>query len=316
MNSLPDGRCRAVFIEAKAGLKPRTLTAVRNADVFMRVGFRPGARTPRGIAFDLLWSIYRSLNRRALAVHFWIGTDVLNTLNDVRSGKIVGPIFRHAIGDVHFAIAHWLIAELKQVGIESQYVLFEKLPEDVVAIEPPTVLPQPFTVLTYIPDSRPEFYGAASIYECAGTLPEIRFEVVGGTGRWVQVPLPNLHFFGWQNMAEYLKRASVLVRMVKHDALGGTVQQALAAARHVIYCYPVPHTSLVRFGDTATLIATISALHVTANSCGLTPNLAGRQYALAEFDVAPHYRKMLEILRQHSDSPKPLLETQPTGKAL
>jgi len=311
VTSLSDGDCRAVFIEAKAGLKLRTLAAVRNADVLMRVGFRPGARTARGIAFDVLWSVYRRLNRRARAAHFWVGTDVLKTLNDVRSDKIVGSVLRRAVGDIHLATAPWLIEELNQIGIESQYVLFfDKLPEDVIAIEPPTVFPQPFTVLTYIPDSRPEFYGATSIHDCARILPEIRFEVVGGEGRWAKSPLPNLHFLGWQNMADCLKRTSVLVRMVEHDGMGGTVRQALAAARHVIYCYPVPHVYTVAFGDTVTLIATIRALHGTAINGGLAPNLAGREYALREFDIAPHYRKMIEILREQSDRPKtPLQES-------
>jgi hypothetical protein len=315
LNSSPDEDCRAAFFEANAGLKPQTLTAVCNADVLMRVGFRPGARTPRGIAFDALWSVFRNLNRRAQAAYFWIGTDVWSTLNDVRSGKIIEARLRRTARDVHFAAAPWLVAELKEVGIESEHVLIDKLPEDVIAIEPPTVFPKPFTVLTYIPDSRPKFYGAASIYECARNLPCIRFEVVGGTGRWVQLPLPNLHFFGWQNMAEYLKRATVLVRMVEHDALGGTVQQALAAARHVIYSYPVPHALQVPFGDTARLTAIIRQLYKAETSEGLTPNLAGRKYALREFDVVPHYRKMLEILHQHSHRAKSYSGAESTGGA-
>jgi hypothetical protein len=197
---------------------PSLLKAARSADVFMRVGYRPGGATWRARAFDAAWAGLRALNPKALGVHYWIGTDVLNTLEDQRAGRLrPGPMAR-AKGDLHWADAPWLVDELATVGLSARSI---PLPVPLKDVTPPERLPAPFTALTYIPDPRWEFYDGPSILEAATRLPQVRFEVIGGTGTRVERPLPNLSFHGWQeDVRPFLARAAVAIRLVRHDGMG------------------------------------------------------------------------------------------------
>jgi hypothetical protein len=77
---------------------------------------------------------------------------------------------------VHLAGAPWLAEELQTIGVPASCVwLPSQLPTGDV---PP--LPNVFTVGSYIPDSRFEFYGGPLIYEAARRLPFVRFLIFGG----------------------------------------------------------------------------------------------------------------------------------------
>src|SRR3954449_1550767 len=67
---------------------PLYLKQVVSTDIFIRVGFRPGAPTRRGRVFDGVWSILRMLNPDAVRVFYWVGTDVLNTTQDFKAGTL------------------------------------------------------------------------------------------------------------------------------------------------------------------------------------------------------------------------------------
>ncbi|BDU75921.1 glycosyltransferase family protein [Mesoterricola sediminis] len=270
---------------------------VRQADVFLRMGYRPGAPTWRGRAFDALWALLRRLNPRARAAHYWIGTDVLNTLEDFRAGTLrKGPLARSR-ADLHWADAPWLVDELREVGLESRYIA---LPVPLEDVSVPERLPEPFTVLTYIPDGRAEFYDGPSLLQAARALPDVRFEVIGGTGTWVEQPPPNLSFHGWQvDVRPFLERATVVVRLVRHDGMGGTVREALQAGRIVLYSHPMPCVTRVPFQDPAALTAELASLRDRFRRGELAPNAEGHAYVLATFDLATcldAYRRDLDHL--------------------
>jgi hypothetical protein len=141
-------------------------------------------------------------------------------------------------------------------------------------------------VLTYIPDLRHRFYGGPLIYDCAAALPMIHFNVIGGNGDWVHNKLPNLTFWGWQqDMGKFYRDSVVVMRIVLHDALGGSVTEGLAASRQVIYSYPFPFTQHVPFGDTRGAVAALNSMFATYSNGHLQPNRAGQEFVRAQFDL-------------------------------
>lgn len=259
------------------------LAAAFDLDVVLRVGFRPGAGTIRGWLFDTMWTAIRAVNRRFRTVYYWIGTDCYNLLNDIERGARPNWFLRRAMTDHHIAGAPWLAEELARGGINAECVCFPGFGVDPPSEIPP--LPEHPTVLTYIPDSRHSFYGSDSIYYAARKLPNVLFYVVGGTGTWVPEPLGNLHFLGWQrDMTQWYARTSIVVRLVQHDAVGGTVREGLAFGRAVVYSYPLPFTETVRIDDRERLVEVLAAHACAVLEGRLTPNVEGRQYAISQFD--------------------------------
>ena len=261
-----------------------------SADIVLRIGFRPGARTLRGRAFDALWSTLRLFNPDAVKVFYWLGTDVLNTTEDLAAGKLRQRCYAQAKKDSHLADATWLVEELQRIGIEALPKTIT-LPEMIAADT--LELPVSFSVLTYIPDSRYRFYGGDCIYEASRNLPDIRFDVVGGSGVWVSKHLPNLFFHGWQSdMTSFYRNATVLVRLMQHDGTGLTAVEALSLGRHVIYSHPLPFTIRVAWGDTDGLTNTLSGLFNLHQRGLLHLNTAGKAYAQDNFN---HHGRMEDL---------------------
>jgi len=265
------------------------VTAALRSDVVVRVGFRPGAHTPYGIGFDLLWRILLGLNRRARAFVYWIGTDVQDTLRDSRSGRSMRRLNRILRRARSIAGSDRLATELAEVGVEAKLVPF---PGGLGhAPEKAAPLPEVFTVLSYIPDARPVFYGGPQILEAARALPHARFLVAGGSGTWTDSAPPNVEFLGWiDDMPTALDGSTAVARMVEHDSIGGTAIEALLHARHLVYSYDLPHAIHVEFGDTSALIAALAELEQSDASHALRPNTEGRAWALVEFDRERRFR--------------------------
>jgi hypothetical protein len=279
---------------------PLYLKQVVSTDIFIRVGFRPGAPTRRGRVFDGVWSILRMLNPDAVRVFYWVGTDVLNTTQDFKAGTLRRRPYGQARKDHHLADATWLVEELQEVGIRALPKTIT-IPELLVGDIPP--LPSEFSVLSYVPDKRHSFYGGNCIYEAARRLPDIRFDVVGGSGGWVSKPLANLVFHGWQqDMKKFHRNASVLVRLVEHDGTGLTALEALSLGRHVIYSHPLPHSIRIGWSDTEALVEKVSELFRQHQLGLLRPNTSGSAYVQKNFDHRVCTEDLISYLLQLSAS--------------
>jgi hypothetical protein len=273
-------------------LTRRNIVDIQSADVLIRVGYRPGAVTLRGVAFDAFWSMVRSMNRRARVFFFWIGTDVLDAMRDF-SAKGGRARLERAKRDNHVAGAPWLTAELAEIGIEARTAYFPGIRIQYSGTE----FPKRFSVLTYIPDLRYRFYGGPLIYDCAAALPLIHFNVIGGNGDWVHNKVSNMTFWGWQgDVGQFYRDSVVVMRIVQHDALGGSALEGLAAGRHVIYSYPLPFTQHVRFEDTRCAVAALSSMFASFSNGHLQPNLGGQEYVRTEFDLGGITHNLIEIL--------------------
>lgn len=266
------------------------LLSLPGARYVLRVGFRPGQFRPRGLLIDLVSAFYVGFGGKM--VFYWTGSDVERTLSLYRQGERFSTRWGRVVSRFlmararHCAAAPWLVDELASIGVSA---VSRPFPTPTEEFEPLIHLRDeqalPFRVLTYIPDHNFENYCGREMIEVARMLPNVQFAVMGGNGSWcVELP-PNIEFLGWTNAAKQYVQAAVVVRAVRHDALGGTVREALLCGCHVIYTFPHEHTEqLELFGcaeDTARdlggMIADLEKRFIVGE---LPANCQGRQWVL------------------------------------
>jgi glycosyltransferase involved in cell wall biosynthesis len=262
------------------------------------MGYRIGATTTRGRLFDAYWFLLRRSLRNAVACHYWLGSDVLDTITEARVGTLRRAALLSTRNDLHLADAPWLASELESVGI---HAVTAHVPVPHRAPPAPPPMPARFSVLTYLAANRFEFYGGETILEVARRLPDVRFDVVGTTGAPNRQSPPNVRWHGWvTDMPRYYASTTVVVRIPRHDGLGETVVEGLLNARHVLYTHEVPFVQTVWPATPETLVAAIATLrdeHVTER---LEANLAGRAYALEEFDEVRLAGHLAVLLRERA----------------
>lgn len=250
-------------------------------DVIMRAGYRAGATTLRGRMFDRYWSLLRRALPDALRCHYWLGSDVSDTIDEARAGTLRWRALRSTARDLHLATAPWLVEELGTVGVPATTAVLpdvKPLPSEVAP------LPTEFAVLTYIAGDRFDFYGGPVILEAASRLPQVRFDIVGSRRRADRLGPANVLWHGWvDDMASYYARSSVIVRIHHHDGFGGTVIEGLVHARHVLYTHDVPHVRTVQ-PTVESIIPVLQELYEAHARGELRANLEGRAYALDTFD--------------------------------
>jgi hypothetical protein len=207
----------------------------------------------------------------------------------------------------HWACGKHLVPELAALGISARYVPLAS------AAVPDAIAPMPsdFTVLTYLPEPRREFYGQRMIWRAAQALPNVRFIAVGAGRRQAGAP-PNVEYTGEvHDMDARLDAASVLIRFTEHDGLSLSVIEALARGRHVIWTYDLPGVTVVRSADGA--IAQLQRFHALHERGVLDINRAGVEYAatfhephLIAQDAFTQIASAIEAARADSGKQRPM----------
>ncbi len=252
LNTFTDIEADAVAIktlrDAIAMLSP---SRFRAADVIVRVGFRPGARTIRGRVFDAVFSMMHA-RKRAPVVYYWLGTDVQNLARDARSEAGLSRFRALAGAATHVADSDALREELAAMGVPSRtaWLPAPNAPRD------RTIVPVPdrFTVLSYVPDAQAAFYDGPTLLEVAKRMKHARFRLVGGSGSWTADAPENVEFLGWrEDMDRLYEESSVLVRSLEHDSVSCMAIEALAFGRPVVYSAQLPGTVHTTFSDVSEL---------------------------------------------------------------
>lgn len=211
--------------------------------------------------------------RRRPVIHIWAGTDVLEAARSPGQAERL-----RVLSIVHWAVTPQLVSELAALGIDARCVTVASAPVP----ETPALLPERFTVLTYLPQPRREFYGQGAIWQAARAMPEVRFIAIGA-GRPEPAAPPNLEYVGEvARVEQYIDAASVLVRMTEHDGLSQNVIEALSRGRYVIWTYPYPGALRARSRDE--LIERLQGLYVAHTHGTLGVNRTGIDYARANHD--------------------------------
>lgn len=264
--------------------------------VILRVGYRVGASTARGRLFDAYWALLRRSMPDAVPCHYWLGTDVLQTTEEAEAGTLRGHALLSSGTDLHLAAAPWLVDELQSVGVHAVTAMIPGDSKTIPQVVAP--LPSQFSVLTYLPTGRFDYYGGPTILESARRLPGIRFDVVGTRRDPTGSATPNVRWHGWvEDMAPYYRGTVAVVRLPRHDAMGGTVLEGLLHARHVIFTYELPFVQFVRPATADALVEALEAMHRAHLAGRLGLNLAGRLHALEQYDESNIAGQMAALIR-------------------
>lgn len=231
-------------------------------------------------------------------VNYWIGTDVERYIGHVHSDGASRRELRAAKKLRHLATHENLSKELASIGIDAVTATIPSPEYHVPTPLPP--MPAEFRVFSYIPDGpRFQAYGGPTLMSVADSLPDVRFDIVGGEGLAAGCPTPsNVHFHGWvDNMVEFFATTSVVVRMVAHDAVpGGTVEEGLVFGRHVVYSFEWPDTRFVAFGDAEGLRDALSDMRALHDTGALGINTSGHDAMVALWDHDVRYRVLRDTL--------------------
>ncbi|BAN47712.1 hypothetical protein [Metapseudomonas resinovorans] len=270
---------------------PRLLFHLMRSDVVVRVGLRPGARNWKMFLFDCVWFFFSSLKSRAVYCVYWIGTDVVMASKEVDRNTLFLELSKK---NLHLAGAPWFSQELLPLGLDAKSSIF---PLQINFSEVTELAPDRFFVLTYIPDERHEFYGGEQVLALSRAYPEIDFFVIGGEGRWTLESQRNLKFLGWVKDIDSLLRVKpILLRLVSHDAIGGTVREALAYGCHVVYTYDLPYCEKAVFGNDLSISKAFSDALAKRRDASRAVNMDGARYAVENWDSKTLTRGLMDAL--------------------
>src|SRR5579864_800662 len=250
------------FPSSRAGLL-RALFKLRTADALIKFG----GPAPHAI----LRSVARAFKIPIFVI--WAGSDV--TLAADHPNKIPQA---QRTESTHLVVAPWLADELKRAGFKAQYI-------PVIGVKPNVGAAIPrdeFSILSYLPEPRRDFYGRAHVYDVARRMPEATFMIVGSGSPDPSAP-PNVRFFGWlSDITPILDRCSVLLRVPDHDGMSLVVLEALARGRFVAWKYGLPGvTKVATPNDTLNYLTEVRA-RLAADPQAY--NSAGMEFVASKYD--------------------------------
>ena len=221
-------------------------------------------------SFVISMAIY--LNKRV--VFHWVGSDVILAKEAAEKKTINERFLKYP---VHLTDSPWFVEDLKKIGIESRYfplLTVENIPEK-------PVIPDEFSILTYIPQNDQEFYGLPAIIEVAKQFPEIKFKIAGS--KETSLPItPNIQLLDWVNyMKPLFESSTICIRFLKHDGLSFFVLESLLYGKHVIYNRTFNHCNFA--SNVSEMASVISELFTKFRIGELAPNESGREFVIREF---------------------------------
>jgi hypothetical protein len=182
--------------------------------------------------------LFARLLRKPRVIH-WVGSDI----EYFRNTKALHKQLR-AAAIKHLTEVAWTAEELRDLGVSSEIVPLP-LRHYSGEVKP---LPDRFTILLYLPKSRPEFYGKREYEKMLRHFASepIRVFVVGG-GRLEAPAGMEVHNLGWRDdLRAIFEQVTVLIRLTPRDGLSLMVLEALSFGRYVMWSKPFPHSIQIR----------------------------------------------------------------------
>jgi hypothetical protein len=236
---------------------------------------------------DLLFSINGSvvtsgvfdlaIRKKVPIIMNWVGTDVLLASDAIKSGNFRQDYISYA---QHFCEVGWIQEELKEIGIEAEIVNFASFDKH-FELKIPTS--ERYTVLTYIPKSRSDFYQPELFLRVAKRFPEIDF-LIAGTDAAEYEPLPdNVNALGWvSNMDALYEKVHACVRIPEHDGLSTFILEGLARGKDVFYKYQFDHCFEV--SDEELFSQTLTGRYNDFKEGSWKPNVKGANFIATDFN--------------------------------
>lgn len=222
----------------------------------------------------------------------WMGTDSIMAMERYKNGTIYRGYIDYAS---NFVDSEWLYSELKSIELNPVTVPFKygKVQTDVVKHY------KQLSVVSYVGDSRQEFYGIKQIAELAKSFSDVAFHLYGI--KESIVPLTdNVICHGWQPgeiFQEALKTNPVCLRLTEHDGFSVTVIEALSFGAEVIWSLPSERTYLAQTTEEVAKVLTKVLEDVKAR--GMTPNEENIAYANENYNKEKIMSNYVKVLNEH-----------------
>jgi hypothetical protein len=231
-----------------------------------------------------------ALNMKKKVIMHWVGSDVLHAEKDLLENKTDERMIKEV---THFCEAEWIKKELRELRIDSSIVQFATV--QFAAIQSATIqfaasgnndsvndsLPDKFSILTYIPENKEEFYGINKIIKLAGDFPCIQIKIAGISKYPADLP-SNIALLGYViDMNEEYKKSVLYLRLIEHDGLSFSVLEALSNGRYVGYSEKVPGCFFIN--NYHQLKKTVSSLKLKFDKNKLKMNSEGLKYIRKKF---------------------------------
>jgi hypothetical protein len=169
-------------------------------------------------------------------LYHWIGTDVYRFLNDLHFKKVFKRFLLRTSKVTNLVVSDNLKEELNSLNVNSAVLPLVKLK---FVNEVPR-FPEKFSVLSYIPEKRWDFYKGDLILQIARNMPDTDFHIFSLEAK--TSVLPNVFFYDFiEDVSPFYKKSSALVRLTIHDGLPKMVLEALSYGRHVLWNESFPY---------------------------------------------------------------------------
>lgn len=220
--------------------------------------------------------------------YHWIGTDVYRFYNDYFFKRNLKKIIINSSKVFNLVVSENLKCELEKFDINSKILPLTKL--KVIDDLPP--MPSKFSVLTYIPKKRWDFYNGDLINELSLRLPDIDFHLLAvgedHSGK------PNVFYYNFvEDSSSFYKKCSVLLRLTLHDGLPKMVLEALSYGRQVLWNESFPYCFQVK-----DLNECIEVLKKLKSDCPI--NIEGKKFVDDSFSeskiIGDYYQLCNDIL--------------------
>ncbi len=222
-------------------------------------------------------------------VFHWVGSDVMLAKEAFTKNQIDPDYIREV---KHITDTPWLVDELASIGITAQFIPLKACKVDLGS---GSEMPDKFSILTYIPQNKEQFYGIDYIIHLAEKFPETEIRIAGMAS--YSKPLPgNITLLGWiENMSEEIQRNAICIRIPEHDGLSFFVLESLANQRYVIYNQKFD--PCIYAYDDQSLQEKVGELILRFERSELPGNLEGSAYVLKNFNEAEIVQKIYNVLQ-------------------
>lgn len=220
--------------------------------------------------------------------YHWIGTDVYRFINDAFIKRFFKKLIINSPIVSSLVVSENLKYELQQYSVESSILPLTKLK----FVNEVPALPAKFSVLSYVPKNRWDFYHGDLINELSIKMPDVDFHILAAGRK--NSSRPNLFLYDFvDDTIPFYKKCSVLLRITVHDGLPKMVLEALSYGRQVLWNESFPHCLTVK-----NLNECVGVLNKLKLDCTL--NLEGKKFVQDSFNeskiIGSYYQLCINIL--------------------
>ena len=231
--------------------------------------------------------IIKKLNKYKKPILFhWIGTDVYRFIKDSSVKRTLKKYLIQSANVKSLVVSENLQKELNQFNISSTILPLTKL-KFIDEIPP---FPDKFSVLSYVPEKRWDFYNGDLILELAGKMPYTEFYLLAAGKK--NSNLPNVFFYDFiEDVTPFYKKCSALIRITTHDGLPKMVLETLSYGRHVLWSEFFPNCFKVNNVDECFTVLNKLKLNPV-------PNTEGKQFVEKTFNQGKIIADYLNLCRE------------------